>query len=422
MGMKQSAGGRFLASFPVRTLLVVSLLAAMIPAAAVSASDSTLSSEQVAAEIIRVQGVADQTAARWSDANRRSDDLADQLVAAEDVLAAKTLEFGQLEDDLTEVAVARFTGGSDSSMLFLLSEPNEDVLANALRGIAVGAGETDRDHVDAVRAQLADARGHVQALNDENAALIEELSAREADLDQQLSELETLHERLKDEEVKRAYEELLAKQRQEEAERQAKADQQAAEQQAEADRQAAEQQAQAAAARQAPVVLAPMVAPPAAPAPAAATPDPGPAPVVAAPDPAPAPAIVAGGDGWLCPVAGPNAFGDTWGAPRSGGRTHQGVDMMSPGGTPLVAVVAGSVTMKTNALGGNVVWLAGVDGARYYYAHLSAWEGGSRSVSAGEVIGYVGSTGNTTANHLHFEIHPGGGLAINPYPTVRQYC
>ena len=422
MGMKQSAGGRFLASFPVRTLLVVSLLAAMIPAAAVSASDSTLSSEQVAAEIIRVQGVADQTAARWSDANRRSDDLADQLVAAEDVLAAKTLEFGQLEDDLTEVAVARFTGGSDSSMLFLLSEPNEDVLANALRGIAVGAGETDRDHVDAVRAQLADARGHVQALNDENAALIEELSAREADLDQQLSELETLRERLKDEEVKRAYEELLAKQRQEEAERQAKADQQAAEQQAEADRQAAEQQAQAAAARQAPVVLAPMVAPPAAPAPAAATPDPGPAPVVAAPDPAPAPAIVAGGDGWLCPVAGPNAFGDTWGAPRSGGRTHQGVDMMSPGGTPLVAVVAGSVTMKTNALGGNVVWLAGVDGARYYYAHLSAWEGGSRSVSAGEVIGYVGSTGNTTANHLHFEIHPGGGLAINPYPTVRQYC
>ena len=422
MGMKQSAGGRFLASFPVRTLLVVSLLAAMIPAAAVSASDSTLSSEQVAAEIIRVQGVADQTAARWSDANRRSDDLADQLVAAEDVLAAKTLEFGQLEDDLTEVAVARFTGGSDSSMLFLLSEPNEDVLANALRGIAVGAGETDRDHVDAVRAQLADARGHVQALNDENAALIEELSAREADLDQQLSELETLHERLKDEEVKRAYEELLAKQRQEEAERQAKADQQAAEQQAEADRQAAEQQAQAAAARQAPVVLAPMVAPPAAPAPAAATPDPGPAPVVAAPDPAPAPAIVAGGDGWLCPVAGPNAFGDTWGAPRSGGRTHQGVDMMSPGGTPLVAVVAGSVTMKTNALGGNVVWLAGVDGARYYYAHLSAWEGGSRSVSAGEVIGFVGSTGNTTANHLHFEIHPGGGLAINPYPTVRQYC
>ena len=132
--------------------------------------------------------------------------------------------------------------------------------------------------------------------------------------------------------------------------------------------------------------------------------------------------VVNVGSGWICPVAGPNAFGDTWGAPRSGGRTHQGVDMMSPGGTPLVAVVAGDVTMKTNALGGNVVWLTGVDGAKYYYAHLAAWEGGSRSVSAGEVIGYVGSTGNTSANHLHFEIHPGGGAAVNPTSTVRQFC
>ena len=96
--------------------------------------------------------------------------------------------------------------------------------------------------------------------------------------------------------------------------------------------------------------------------------------------------------------------------------------MMSPSGTPLVAVESGSVNFKTNALGGNVVWLSGASGTAYYYAHLSSWEGSSRSVSQGEVIGYVGMTGNTSANHLHFEVHPGGGSAVNPYPYVRAVC
>ncbi|MBA3287971.1 MAG: M23 family metallopeptidase, partial [Acidimicrobiia bacterium] len=122
-----------------------------------------------------------------------------------------------------------------------------------------------------------------------------------------------------------------------------------------------------------------------------------------------------------CPVDGPSAYTDTYGAPRSGGRTHQGVDMLAPTGTPLVAVVSGRVAFSQNSLGGNAVWLYGSDGNSYYYAHLSAFEGSSRSVSQGERVGYIGDTGNASGTpHLHFEVHPGGGAAVNPTPYVRN--
>jgi murein DD-endopeptidase MepM/ murein hydrolase activator NlpD len=130
--------------------------------------------------------------------------------------------------------------------------------------------------------------------------------------------------------------------------------------------------------------------------------------------------VVSGG--FQCPVPG-SAFSDSFGAPRSGGRAHQGVDMMAGYGTAIYAVVSGSVSHSSSGLGGNQIWLAGSDGNKYFYAHLQAYVGGAGPVNAGDQIGRVGDSGNARGTpHLHFEIHPGGGAAVDPYPTVRAHC
>ena len=133
--------------------------------------------------------------------------------------------------------------------------------------------------------------------------------------------------------------------------------------------------------------------------------------------------VIASGE-WICPVQGPRAFSNDWGQPRSGGRTHQGNDIMSPRGTPVVASVAGIVKGHNSSLGGISYYLNGEDGNTYFGTHLDRLSGASGRVAAGTVVGYVGSSGNASpsAPHLHFEIHPGGGRAVNPYTTLTRYC
>ena len=97
--------------------------------------------------------------------------------------------------------------------------------------------------------------------------------------------------------------------------------------------------------------------------------------------------------------------------------------MIGTRGTPILAVVDGVAVAKENVLGGMTVSLTGTDGNRYYYAHLDSYVN-LGNVTAGTQIGILGQTGNAVYSvpHLHFEVHPGGGPAVDPYPTARAHC
>lgn len=131
--------------------------------------------------------------------------------------------------------------------------------------------------------------------------------------------------------------------------------------------------------------------------------------------------------GFSCPFPG-SSFIDTWGYPRSGGRTHKGTDMFGPWNAPLIASASGTAYISNSSLGGKSVWVIADNGYAFYYAHLSGFNvsSGSRVVGGQTVVGYNGDSGNARggAPHLHFEIHPGGrgARAVNPYPTVAAAC
>lgn len=129
-------------------------------------------------------------------------------------------------------------------------------------------------------------------------------------------------------------------------------------------------------------------------------------------------------DATECPVKGLVVFTDDFGELRPGG-PHPGIDMPALAGTPVVAVTNGVWRHDVGDAGGNGAWLTGAGDVSYYYAHFSRYNGDGGLVKAGDVIGYVGSTGNATGPHLHFEIHagkPGAGPPVDPFATLLALC
>ena len=336
------------------------------------------------------QARANAAAAKFAKANSDLAKIEQELKKLESQTAETRDRLTGLEDQVKQVAVNAYVRGNVGEAFVFDKDLSQTARRNAMARY-VTLGDTDaideyrstREDLEvgseAVRKQIEQRKSAAAALQKQKAAAYKELT--------RLAEAE------------KAY---LAKLAAEKAAKEA-----AAKRAAEA---AAARAARARSARAATAVRTPA---PTVAAPAAAAPK--------APAPSKPAGVIASGE-WICPVQGPRSFSNDWGQPRSGGRRHQGTDILSPRGTPVVASVGGTVRHHNSSLGGLSYYLSGDDGNTYFGTHLSAYAASGR-VSAGTVVGYVGDTGNARGtNHLHFEIHPGGGGPVNPYPTLSKYC
>ncbi|MBI4936076.1 MAG: peptidoglycan DD-metalloendopeptidase family protein [Actinobacteria bacterium] len=393
-----------------RFLPLVLALCAVVPLAPAAPVRADSAAEQAAREIADARERANAAADAYFEAESRLDGLSLEAQALEAEVADLQGQVDALQERVQQIAVNRFTRSSASSSPLLngFATPEEQMQVAALSAVISDTSDEDFDNYDSLNRDLDKKRAALENKQAEaedakaNAAALRDLATAEVE---NLKEVEA--QRLKDEAVKKA---LAA----EEAARAAKAAAEAAKQAQATTTEVGFDPAGADGGGGVPQTSAPRAG-----GAGGQTGGGG-----AGGRPGGAGGSDYGGASFVCPTGlSPVAFGDTWGAPRSGGRRHQGVDMIGPIGTPLLATVDGFAQPKSNTLGGITIWFTGNDGNKYYYAHLDRYEK-LGAVNAGDIIGYMGQTGNAkfSVPHLHFEIHPGGGAAVNPYPTVRAHC
>ena len=143
----------------------------------------------------------------------------------------------------------------------------------------------------------------------------------------------------------------------------------------------------------------------------------------------PPPRRPAAGGGGVCPVKGPVRIGQGWGAPRDGGRRrHQGVDLLAPAGTPLVAVTSGRITRLSNVIVAGAGSACGcatpVAPPTTTPTTTTTWSAWASESGPGSCWPGSGATGNARGGpaHLHFQLHPGGGRPVSPDAVVRRWC
>lgn len=346
----------------VGVLLMLSVFATPAPAAPDTTTTTVAPGSQADLEqkLRTTQAAANAAAARFQQATAKHESLLDEISAVEERIGTERQRANELRSIAQRRAVAAYKSRQVGADVTSAIFSGDDLLTGIRRtALLQHANAKDDAAIDELRALDEDLGIQKNELEQKREAAAKVLSQAQA-------EKATLESTVA--EAQRAYDELVARLAREAA-----------------SRAAAERAAQQAAASVRP------------------------------------PTVVTGTPvaGFLCPVRG--SFGNDYGDARSGGRSHGGIDIFAGSGTPVVAVKSGTLAFESGGAGGNAAYVHAGDGNSYFYAHFSSYAGGPRSVSQGEVIGYVGMTGSATTPHLHFEIRTPSGT-INPYPTLVSAC